>query len=164
MKKIIPLFVLLFISTILISQEVEIPNNLSLKKAEDFKKAEPLVLQSIDWLSQTPVSENTTKRKEVNGFLMQWISGSPSVTIELISGIVPLDCPECLMSFMTGWTKYSLENNYSKNKLECVLAGVENAIGFYTSNKSEIGKNSDMEKLIKMKTKGKLKKFVESKF
>ena len=95
---------------------------------------------------------------------MKWMSGSPTVSIELVSGIVPLDCADCLMSFMSGWTKYSLENDYSKNKVECAVAGAENAIEFYEKNKSELGKNSDMEKLIKQKKKGKLKKYIESKF
>jgi hypothetical protein len=69
-----------------------------------------------------------------------------------------------LMSFMSGWTKYSLKNDYSKNKVACALAGAEYAIKFYKKNKSEIGKNADMDKLIKRKNKGKLKKYIESKF
>lgn len=92
------------------------------------------------------------------------MSGSPTVSIELVSGIVPFDCADCLMSFMSGWTEYSLENNYSKNKVECAVAGAENAIEFYIKNKSELGKNSDMEKLIKQQKKGKLEKYISSKF
>lgn len=65
---------------------------------------------------------------------------------------------------MSGWTKYSLENDYSKNKIECAVAGAENAIEFYEKNKSELGKISDMEKLKKQQKKGNLKKYIESKF
>ena len=164
MNKIKTLICLLFISTSLLAQEVQIPNDLKLENAEDYKKTEQLVLNSTEWLLKTPISENSSKRKEVNAFLMKWMSGSPTVSIELVSGIVPLDCADCLMSFMSGWTKYSLENDYSKNKVECAVAGAENAIKFYKQNKSELGKNSDMEKLIKQQKKGKLKKYIESKF
>lgn len=146
------------------AQEVEIPNDLKLETPEDYKKTEQLVLNAAEWLLKTPISENTSKRKEINTFLMKWMSGSPTVSIELVSGIVPLDCGDCLMLFMSGWTKYSLENDYSKNKVKCAVAGAENAIKFYTQNKSELGKNSDMEKLIKQKHKGKLEKYIESKF
>lgn len=164
MNKIKILICLLFVSTGLLAQEVEIPNDLKLENSEDYKKTEQLVLNSSEWLLKTPISENPSKRKEVNAFLMKWMTGSPTVSIELVSGIVPLDCPDCLMSFMSGWTKHSLENDYSKNKVECAVAGAENAIEFYINNKSKLGKNSDMEKLIKQQKKGKLKKFVKSKF
>lgn len=164
MNRIKMLICLLFVSTSLLAQEVEIPNDLKLENAEDFKKTEQLVLNSTEWLLKTPISTNPSKRKEINAFLMKWISYSPTVSIEIVSGIVPLDCPDCLMSFMSGWTKYSLENDYSKNKLECAVVGAENAIEFYRKNESEIGKNSDMEKLKTQQKKGTLKKYIESKF
>ena len=164
MNKIKMLICLLFVSASLLAQNVDIPSDLKLENAEDYKKTEHLVLNSTEWLLKTPISKNPSKRKEINAFLMKWMSGSPTVSIELVSGIVPLDCADCLMSFMSGWTKYSLENDYSKDKVECAVAGAENAIEFYKKNKSELGKNSDMEKLMKQQKKGKLKKYIKSKF
>ncbi len=163
MNKIRSLVCLLFVSMSLIAQEVEIPKNLYLERAEDYKSTEQLFLNATEWLLNTPVSDNPTKRKEINAFLLKWMSGSPTVSIELVSGIVPLTCAECLMSFMSGWTKYSLENNYSKNKVDGAVAGAENAISFYMKNKEEIGKSAEMEKLIKQQKKGKLIEYIESK-
>lgn len=164
MYRIKTLIILLFVSISALAQELEIPNDLKLEKAEDYQKTEPLVIRSVEWLLKTPVSENPEKRKEVHTFLMKWMTGSPTVSIALVSGIVPLDSSDCLMSFMGGWTKYSLENEYSKNKIACAVAGAENAIAFYEKNKSELGKNADMEKLIKQQKKGTLKKYIASKF
>lgn len=138
--------------------------NIQLKTKEDFAKYETKVIEDIDWLMNTPLNQKSQTRKEKSAFLIQWLTGSPTVSIELVPGIVPLDSPECLVSFMGGWTKYSLKNNYSKNKIDCALAGAESAIEFYEKNKSELGKNSDMKKLIKQKNKGKLKKYIKSKF
>jgi len=42
-------------------------------------------------------------------------------------------------------------------------AGVENVIKFYQANKDEIGKNKVIEKFIKLKSKSKLKAYVEEK-
>ncbi len=164
MKTIKTLILMLFVSATVLAQEVEIPNDLKLETAEDYKQTEQLVLDSAAWLLQSPIAENPGKRKDINAFLMKWMSGSPSVSIELVSGLVPLECADCLMLFLSGWTKYSLENNYSNNKVDCALAGVEYAIEFYEKNKAEIGKNPEMQKLIKLKKKEKLKKYVESKF
>lgn len=158
------LICLLFVNSSMFAQVVEIPKDLKLENAEDYKKTEYLVINSTEWLLKTPINENQAKRKEINAFLMKWLSGSPTVTIELVSGIVPLECADCLMSFMSGWAKYSLENNYSKDKVECAIAGAENAIEFYEKNKSTLGKNSDIENLIKKKKKGKLKEYIESLF
>ena len=138
--------------------------NFQLKTKEDFAKYETKVIEYINWLMDNPLNQKREIRKEKSAFLIKWMTGSPTVTIELVSGIVPMECAECLLSFMSGWTKYSLENNYSKNKIDCALAGAEYAIEFYEKNKSELGKNSDMKKLIKQKKKGKLKKHIESKF
>lgn len=138
--------------------------NIQLKTKEDFVKYEAKVIEDIDWLMNTPLEQDSEIRKEKNAFIIKWMSGSPTVSIEIVPGIVPLECAECLMSFMSGWTKYSLKNDYSKNKVACALAGAEYAIQFYKKNKSEIGKNADMDKLIKRKNKGKLKKYIESKF
>ncbi len=138
--------------------------NIQLKTKEDFTKYETKVIEDINWLISTPLNQDSQTRKEKSTFLIKWMTGSPTVSIELVSGIVPLECAECLMSFMSGWTKYSLENNYSKNKIDCALAGAEYAIVFYEKNKSVLGKNSEMKKLIKLKKKGKLKKYIESKF
>ena len=158
------IFLLLANVSLVIAQDVEIPSDLKLETPEDYKKTEQLVLSSTEWLLKTPITENPGKRKKINAFLMKWMSGSPNVTIELVPGIVPLDCADCLMSFLSGWTKFSLQNDYSKNKVECAIAGAENVIEFYNRNESELGKNSDIKKLIKSQKKGKLKKYIESKF
>lgn len=164
MNKIKTLILLLFVSTSLIAQEIEIPIDVKLEETEDYKNTEQLFIDATEWIVNTPLSENPAKRKEVNAFLMKWMIGSPTVTIELVQGIVPLDCSECLLVFISGWTKYSLENNYSNNTVACATAGAEYTIEFYNKNKSELGSNADMEKLIKQKKKGTLKDYIESKF
>lgn len=164
MNKIKLMTLLLFVSTALFAQNVEIPGDLKLKKASDYKTYEPLVLDVIDWLADTPVNEQEAKRRELNAFLMKWVSGSPTVSIQVVSGIVPLDKAEYLMAFMGGWTKYSLNNDYAKDKITCAIAAAEHSIAFYEKNKSELGKNSDLEKLIKQKKKGNLKDYIKSKF
>ncbi|MBW7870488.1 MAG: hypothetical protein H3C39_05435 [Flavobacteriia bacterium] len=163
MNKFKTLILILFANSFLFAQQIEIPNNVKLETADDYKNTEPQVIKAVDWLVNTPVSQNPEKRAAVNAFLLQWLSGSPSVSIVVATGVAPMDCGDCLMVFMGGWAKYSLNNNYSSDKIECATAGVETAIEFYEKNKSALGKNSDMEKLIKQKNKGKLKEYLQSK-
>lgn len=146
------------------AQSFEIPVNPTLETQEDYKKYEPVVLQSIDWYHNTPTDEMEDERTLVSRFIIQWITGSPSVTIEINTDFVVADSPEYLMAYMNGWIKYSLENNYSSNQTEATLAGLEMSIEFYLRNKKILGKNKAMEKFVKKQKKGKLKKFVTSKF
>ena len=166
MKRTFKIFTLFLLVTSfnVFGQEFNVPSNVALNTVEDYKKAEPLVLQSIDWLQNTPVTKDTRKRAEVNAFLMKWMTGSPSVTIELVAGIVPMECSDCLMAFLSGWTKYSLEHDYSKDKIANAVAGAEHAIEFYKKNKKELGKQKEFETMIRRQKKGKLQAYIESKF
>lgn len=163
MTKIIYTLLVSFISINLYAQEFEIPENVKLENQEDYKKYEQDILNAINWTQETPLREQESKRKEINAFLIKWMSGSPTVSIELSQDLVPfMDSAECLMSFMNGWTKYSLENNYSKDKVECAFAATNHTINFYKKNKKELGRISSIEKLIKKKKKERLKSYLIS--
>jgi len=115
MKKYFFVVLICFLNLSLFAQNFEIPENIKLETKEDYKKYEQDILNAINWTKKVSLSEQKMKRKKVNAFLFKWMSGTPSVSIEISQGLTPfMDCSECLMSFMNGWTKYSLENNYSK--------------------------------------------------
>lgn len=155
---------LLFFTFIAFCQSPEIPDDVKLETAQDYKDKEQLVLKSIQWLANTPINQQIDERKKVNTFLIQWLTGSPSVSIELRSEFLPDNCADCMMSFMAGWTKYSLENDYSKDKVACAIAGINSVIALYEKNKESLGRNADIEKMIKRKKKEKLQKYVEGVF
>ena len=128
----------------------------------DYELYEEDVLKAVDWLIETPLGEEPEARKEISGFLVQWISGTPKVTIEISAGVVTyMDCPECLVIFMGGWTKYALESGDYENKIKGNLAGTESVIAFYKKNKNVLGKNKAIEKLIKLQKNNKLEAYIE---
>ena len=137
--------------------------NYELKTKEDFAKYEQDVIEGYNWLIETPMGENPQKRKELNEFLIQWMSGSPNLSIEISEKIVTyMDCGECLMMFMGGWAKYAIETKDFKNRIKGNLAGTESVIKFYLSNKETLGKNISIEKLIKLKEENKLEEYIKS--
>ena len=165
MKKCLTIIILFFTFYFgLNAQSVDIPKDVKLETKEDYQRSESLVIESIDWLSKNPITYKRNKRKELNAFLLMWVSGSPTVSVELVEGIVPSECPDCLMMLIGGWVKYSLTNDYSKNKNKAAMAGVDMLIDFYTKNRKELGKNKVAENLIKLKKKDELEQFVKSKF
>lgn len=62
---------------------------------------------------------------------------------------------------MGGWTKYSLQNNYSTDKIQGSLAGLKSAIKVYKN--LSLKKDKEMEKLVKINDKGELENWVKAK-
>lgn len=146
------------------AQSYDLPKDIKLDSKEDYAKYEKDVIEATNWLIASPLSKETEKRKEVNAFLMVWLTGSPDVTIELNGEIVTfMDCGECLIIFMGGWAKYAIESKDYKDASKGNLAGIESVIEFYKKNKATIGKNKNIEKLIKLQDKKELADFIKSK-
>lgn len=162
MKKLFSILMFSFLTFNLFAQEFEVPKNYVLKGKEDFSKYESEVLKGIDWLFQTPINSQSDKRKEVNMFILSWLEGSPTVSVEIKQEIVSFmkPNPDLLMIFMCGWTKYSLENKDYNNKIKGSQKGVEAVIEFYVKNKENLKKDKNVEKYIKLKEEGKLEDYI----
>lgn len=163
MKKFTLTLILATISFGLFAQDFEVPNNYKLDKAEDYDLYEKDIIKCVDWLVETPINEQATKRKEANSFLIDWVNGSPKVSIDIKPEIVTFmkSSPSLLIIFLGGWAKYSIESKDYKNKVAGSMAGIEAVIEFYTKNKDYIKKDKNVEKYIKMKNKGKLEAYIQ---
>jgi len=62
---------------------------------------------------------------------------------------------------MGGWTRYSLQNNYSSDAVMGSIAGIKSAIKVYKAGQLE--KDKEMQKLIDMDEKGELETWVKKK-
>lgn len=146
------------------SQDFETPKDYKLEKDEDFVLYEQNVIDGVNWLLKTPLTQDQVKRKRVTTFLMKWLTGSPNVSIELTQEIVTfIGCSDCLMAFMGGWAKYSIENKDYTNKVKGNMAGIESVIEFYKKNMGALGKIKAIQKYMKLQEKNQLEKNIESK-
>lgn len=163
MKTIILSLILISIPFVLSSQDFEVPKNYKLDNAEDYAPLEQDVVKCFNWLMETPINEQTPKRKDANAFLLKWLSGSPYVHLEIRQEIVTFmgTSPDLLMIFMGGWAKYSLESKDFNNKVAGSLAGIESVIAFYSRNKDLMPKDKNVEKYMRMKDKGELRDYIE---
>lgn len=133
------------------------------KKAEEYKPTEPNVIATINWLETTPVTSETDKRKQQSKLLMEWIMGSPTVTVAL-NGYIMDYCEknnELFTMFMGGWTRYCLENDYSKDELQGNLAGIRSMIKVYKAG--GLKKDKKMQELVDLDASGKLEEWVKTK-
>ena len=156
------LFAIILSAFILNAQEFEVPKNYKLEKKEDYKPYENDVLAAIEYLETSPFDKNIEKRKEVNAFLLKWMTGVPYVKIEMNSYVLELTKKnkDFLMIFLGGWTRYALQNPEGNNKFDGNLAGIQNIINVYTTADG-IKKDKKVEKLIKLQKKGELEKWLK---
>jgi hypothetical protein len=145
------------------AQDFEVPADYKFETADDYPQYEEDVMNGFDWIMETPYGEQDEKRNEVNKFLITWIMGSPSVSIELNENIVTFmkSSPETLIIFLGGWTNYTLENDHSKDKTEGTKAAVNAVIEFYQNNRKKLGKDKNIEKYVKMKDAGTLDDYIK---
>ncbi|RZJ67794.1 MAG: hypothetical protein EOO50_04250 [Flavobacterium sp.] len=151
----------LFVGFAASAQEFEVPTNFNHKIDSDYAKHENDLIAAVNWLQNTPYSDQKEKRSRVNAFVTKWVEGSPDVKITLYEDIVTfMDCRDCLTLYMGGWAKYQLETN-DKSQIKGNVAGLETAIVFYEKNKTGLGRIRGLEKYAKLKEKGKLESELE---
>ena len=154
-KNILIAFVLtLFVAQTSWSQTFNIPDNVKLEVTEDYVKHEQRIVECINWLENTPISDDADKRLLANAYLMKWATGTPTVTIEMQAFQIDLakKNSELLIIFMGGWIKYAIENPTDKDNIEAAnIAGINSIVKVYTANKGKgLKKDKRIEKLIKM--------------
>jgi len=126
---------------------------------EDFRKQEPIFVKVATWLEVTPIDENPKERFEFSTYALKWASEVPYISLVLDEKTIAFskECEDCLMVFISNWAKHAIETKDYKNHKAGALAGAESLIRFYIKNKSSLGKSSEIEKMIKLQKKGKLK-------
>lgn len=129
------------------------------------QSGEKTILESIDWLEDTPHDQEADKRQMLNALLLQWLTDSKDVTVEL--NAIVLDYTkkneDFLFIFMGGYARYCIQNNYSKDALKGSLAGLKSIIKVYKMGNG-VKKDKNIEKLVELDNKGELEAWVNEKF
>lgn len=139
-----------------------VPEDYAFVNPEDYANYEPQVIEAIDWYLWRSMAFDAGKRKEASSFFLQWLIGSPSVTVEIQPDVANFfqTNPELMMPFMMGWTKHSLENN-SDDNIKGSIAGIEAVVRYYQKNRGFLKENKEVEKYAKMIEKNKLEKHIK---
>ncbi len=126
--------------------------------ANDQHTSDQDILDCITWLQMTPIEVDRDIRYTANAFLLQWLSKSPEVNVELRSDLVDMaeKNPDLLVIYMSGWAAYSLKNGEPYPSVEAHIQGIEAVRDFYRKNRDGLNRDKHLEKLIKKESKGKV--------
>jgi hypothetical protein len=161
-KVFVTVILLLGFSTFSVAQKADLLDSLPTTK-EGFIASEKNVLATIDWLENTPIDQETNKRKAQSALLLAWLINTPTVTIEFNAAITNFNKKnaDLLTIFMGGWTRYTLQNNYSKDVVMGSLAGIKAVTKAYKTGQYK--KDKEVQKLVEMEEKGELEDWVKKK-
>lgn len=140
------------------AQDFTAPKDCKFEKKEDYKLYEPQIREAIEWSLSKTLSVDSRKRAETYKFFMDWVTGTPDVGVGMDARVLTfLDSNnELLVPFVMGWVRYSLNNEYSKDNIQCNKAGIEAVVAFYNKNRAYLKKDKEVEKYEKLLSKGKL--------
>ncbi len=145
------------------SQSYQVPQNFKLEKAEDYAKYVPEVLKCIEYLETTPLDSAQDTRKAANTFLLKWLTGSPSVEIEMQSYVTELAerNNDFLMIYLGGWARHVLQSQSAPENFSCHLAGLRSVLTVYQKGRG-VKKDKRVEKLVALaKQEGKLEDWLK---
>jgi len=144
-------------------KKFEVPENYELNTAADYAKYENAIVGAAKWLEDTDLDKELDKRQKVNAFVLKWIAGSPSVTIELSESIGKL-CgknEELFGVYLSAYSRSVLENKKTSTKFLATKASLQAIIRVYKKGIA-ITKNREMDKLVKMADDNKIDEFIRT--
>ncbi len=143
------------------AQNFVVPENVSFKEKADYATFESSIIEASKWLEATRIGQEADKRTTVNAFVLQWIEGSPTVTIELgkLALSVSENNPDLLVVLIAGYARYVLENSYSKDQAKAYTAAIKSVVNCYQLG-GDLKRNKLIEKVIEKDKEQKLEEWV----
>lgn len=164
------IFTTLFLAAIFFSNisfgqtQFDLPQNIELKTKQDYTKYETTFIDAAKWLEETDLDKEADKRQQINAFVLQWISGSPTINIEINEqlGKIYGKNAQLLGLFLASYAGNIIENKNSSNKFSATKAGLISIMKVY-KKRIEITKSKEMDKII-MLTDVELDSYIRDKF
>lgn len=143
----------------------ELPDNIELKVKEDYAKYEPSIIAAAKWIEETDLDKEVAKRKRVNAFIVQWVTGSPTVSVSISErlGKIYGNNAELLVIYIASYSRHYIENKTSASAFSATKAGLTSIMNVY-KKKINISKSKEMEKIIKLNEENKLDAYIQEHF
>ena len=144
-----------------VQKKFDVPEKYELNSAADYAKYEDAIIHAARWLENTDLDKELEKRQKVNAFVLKWIAGSPTVTIELSEGIGKLCSKneELFGIYLSAYSRSVLENKKTTTKYLATKASLLAILKVYRKGIG-INKNREMDRLSRMEEENKLDVYI----
>ena len=153
-----------------------LPDEWDFKKETDFAQYEEVIIECINWLSNTPIESNKLLRNKAIKFINDWVRETPTLLVHpycRVSNWIFKDIKnddkrerygvELFMAYNTGMVKYLIENKESSDLTDVQMAGIKNVLRLYKKNSEIISDSKAVQNFINLKETGELDSWIEKK-
>jgi hypothetical protein len=143
----------------------EPPQKIELKTKDDYAKYETTIVEAAKWLEATDLDKEADKRKQVNTFVLEWVSGSPTINIDITEQLAKIygKNVQFIAIYMSSYSADFIENKTSATKFTATKAGLISMMNVYKKG-IDISRSKEMEKLIKLTSENKLDEYIHDNF
>lgn len=142
-----------------------VPQDAVLKSQADFDKYGAAIIKAATWLEMTDLDKETEKRKQINAFVLEWVSGCPTITIEINKQLAKIygSNGQLLGVYLASYAKNFLEQKSNATTFSATKAGLISMMTVYKKGIA-ISRSKEMDKLILFTADNKLDDYIKSKF
>lgn len=166
-KIFLPYFVIAvtFMTNMKAQVSFEVPQSIELKTNDDYTKLEPSIIDAAKWLEETDLNKEPKKRQQVSAFVLQWVTGSPTVSIDLTESLMKIygKNTDLLSIYLASFSRNFIENKDKATKFLATKAALLSIMKVYKKG-INISKSKDMEKLIKLTNENKLDDYINTQY
>lgn len=158
MKPFISIF-FIFLTTISFSQQLPDFSNITLDKVEDYKVAEPKVLNVANFVLNTPINQQNLDYLNSIGLIIKWMGGTPDYTFNLDENVIKYTSSnnDLLGVYMAALTKNVLEDEtLVGNDKKLTIAAMTTFANYCEDKDNKVKLNRKLKKLIASKNSGTL--------
>ena len=152
MKKILFFIALILTATSGIAQNFEELATYEFNSVENYKTAEPQVLEVANYLFETPANKAQIKRLNAIKYIINWMQGTPDYTFEISKEATDLTKgnSDLLGLFMAAMTKVVLDNSgESLSNEEIYIRAEELLVSYCADVKNHMKPSRKIKKIIK---------------
>lgn len=151
-----------FIQTSAQTAGPEIPKQYAWNTSEEYLADQPRVKEVLKWLCTQPLGLEIQKRSLANAYVMEWITGTPSLRLEVNSeAFLFIDqYPELLFSLIQGMAYYAIGHPDEKDIAKLHVEALE-VVAEHAEQSEELSKDGDLKKLIRANRKKQLKAYYQ---
>lgn len=138
-------------------------DQVKMEKKTDFKKAEPYVQMTANYLLSTPIKKDDPNRRKAVEFVIKWVAETPDFSLKVSDYTEITKGDQDLVGiYFAALTKYILENRSEAADLKKVKYNTILLMLTYCENKSNnIRLNKNFKKYAEARNNGTLEKMLE---
>jgi hypothetical protein len=141
----------------------EMKNSEGWADASAYAKDRENVKECLRWLCKSAYGADIKCRSEVNVYVLQWLAGTPEITVELKSEYIPqteVYQEEIMYSMLHGMAYYLLDHKDEKDELKLHMKGLE-VVAKLAEQSEELSKDKNIKALLRAYRKGKLMEYAK---